>query len=120
MTTENPDIQWALDLLTPDPNYQENFISKNYPWIVCPFITVGGNAYVTYLQGRPWYSGIRRYALAIGAGIIMAKVLKDAKYHREAERDAVMRHYIKLHPEDFPPPVRKTFNEELRDWVACR
>lgn len=57
--------------------------------------------------------GVRRYVFALTAGLITAKVLKDAKYHREAERDAVLRQYVKLHPEDFPPPGNKQINFSL-------
>ena len=30
--------------------------------------------------------------------------MKDMKTHRESERDAILRHYIKTHPDDFPAP----------------
>ncbi|KAJ8674121.1 hypothetical protein QAD02_005383 [Eretmocerus hayati] len=120
MTSTEHDIKWAIDLLTPEPDYEENFLSKNYPWIFWPTVTVGGCAYVNWFMQRPVYAGLPRYGLAAVAGIVLAKVFKDAKYHRESERDQVLRHYIKLHPEDFPPPVRTTYNDEFRDWVPCR
>lgn len=56
-TGSNPDIQWAIDLLTPDPNYEPNFISKWYHYIIIPPMAVGGVTYVNWFQRRPWYSG---------------------------------------------------------------
>ena len=55
-TEVDPKVKWAIDLLTPDPNYEENFLSKNYPWIVLPFTTVGGTLFLNYIQYRPWWS----------------------------------------------------------------
>ncbi|CAB0038798.1 unnamed protein product [Trichogramma brassicae] len=119
-TSDNPEIQWALDLLSPDPLYQENFISKNYHWITWPIFTVGGTLFLNYIQSRPFYASMPRHGLALGIGLTLAKVFRDAKYHREAERDAVLRHYIKLHPEDFIEPERKTWNDTLEAWYPCR
>ncbi|XP_058792351.1 NADH dehydrogenase [ubiquinone] 1 subunit C2 [Phymastichus coffea] len=116
----NTDIQWALDILTPDPNYEPNFFSKWFHWIVIPGTVVSGVAYVNYFQRRPIYAGLRRYAIALVAGLVGAKVLEDAKWHREAERDAVLRHYVKLHPEDFPPPKKETYNDVFWEWVPVR
>lgn len=32
---DNPDIKWALDLLTPDPDYRQNWIASRTQEILC-------------------------------------------------------------------------------------
>lgn len=38
-----------------------------------------------------------------GLGAILAKYVEDYRRDYLAERDAVLRHYVQLHIEDFPP-----------------
>lgn len=50
------------------------------------------------------FSGIQKH-IALGAGL--SGILMYVSKKREdyfAEKDAVLRHYIELHPEDFPTP----------------
>ena len=56
-----------------------------------------------------WFLGVRRYGLSLLFGFALAEISKRAKDKRDTDRDAVMRHYIKLHPECFPAP-RKLLN----------
>lgn len=37
-------------------------------------------------------------------GATLAHFVEQYRINYWAERDAVLRHYIQLHPEDFPPP----------------
>ena len=54
--SEHPEIQWALDLLKPDPNHEPNVLSKYSAEIIC--VTSGfaipslANAYI----GKPFYA----------------------------------------------------------------
>lgn len=34
---------------------------------------------------------------------VVGKYFSDRKDRIEADRDAMLRHYVQLHPEDFPP-----------------
>lgn len=53
MQSDNPDIQWALDLLKPDPLVQPSLLAKYYHQIPC---LVGAPAicgYVNHMRGLP-------------------------------------------------------------------
>ena len=59
---------------------------------------------VTDARHWSWSAGIQRH-LALGAagwvgGLYISKWIES----NSAERDAVLKHYIQLHPEDFPVP----------------
>lgn len=48
--------------------------------------------------------GIQKHALTMAVGALVGQKLDNNRQEYMAERDAVLRHYIKLHPEDFPTP----------------
>lgn len=72
-----------------------------------------------YYARRPYYAGIQRH---IGLGIVglMFGIYVD-KYleKRWSERDAIIRHYIELHPEDFQENRRK-YKEVFDEWYPMR
>uniref|UniRef100_A0A182N710 NADH dehydrogenase [ubiquinone] 1 subunit C2 n=1 Tax=Anopheles dirus TaxID=7168 RepID=A0A182N710_9DIPT len=79
-----------------------------------------GACYVNYGTGRPALSGIQKHvaaALAVGAAATMVEKWRNAHF---AEKDATLRHYIELHPEDFPTPERKKFADVLEYWQPIR
>jgi hypothetical protein len=47
--------------------------------------------------------GIQKHVLAVAVGIPTGFYLQRKIDERFAERDAALVHYMKLHPEDFPP-----------------
>lgn len=44
------------------------------------------------------------YPIYFALGATTAHFFLQYRKNYWAERDAVMRHYVQLHPEDFPPP----------------
>ncbi|XP_035780125.1 NADH dehydrogenase [ubiquinone] 1 subunit C2-like [Anopheles albimanus] len=79
-----------------------------------------GACYVNYGTGRPLLSGIQKHiaaAIAVGTLATMANKWRDSYL---AEKDATLRHYIELHPEDFPTPERKKFADLLEYWQPIR
>lgn len=42
--------------------------------------------------------------MATAAGGFLGKTLEGWRNDHMAERDAILRHYVELHPEDFPDP----------------
>lgn len=54
-------------------------------------------------------SGIQKHIIAAVAGAGVGKVMDDYRNEYYADRDAVLRHYVQLHPEDFPPYGKKLF-----------
>ncbi|XP_011498581.1 PREDICTED: NADH dehydrogenase [ubiquinone] 1 subunit C2 [Ceratosolen solmsi marchali] len=113
-------IKWAIDLLTPDETYKENLISKYYHYITLIPACLGGTVYMNWLQNRPYFASIHRYGVALIIGIAAANITKRYKTHSESKRDSILRQYIKLHPEDFQRPERKTFGEVFDEWIPCR
>ncbi|XP_037087274.1 NADH dehydrogenase [ubiquinone] 1 subunit C2-like [Pollicipes pollicipes] len=86
-------------------------------WSVMGF----GSGFVYNLFAKkPMFAGIQRH-IGLGlagwmAGVYIEKWLQSSA----AERDAVLKHYIQLHPEDFPVPERKKYGEILEDWSPLR
>ncbi|XP_052867126.1 NADH dehydrogenase [ubiquinone] 1 subunit C2 [Anopheles cruzii] len=79
-----------------------------------------GACYVNYGTGRPVFSGIQKHisaALAVGAFATIVHKWSEAHF---AEKDATLRHYIELHPEDFPTPERKKYADVLEYWQPIR
>ncbi|XP_026465477.1 NADH dehydrogenase [ubiquinone] 1 subunit C2-like [Ctenocephalides felis] len=72
------------------------------------------------LTKKPMMSGIQKHILLTasfgGFGYIADKYRND--YY--AERDAMYRHYISLHPEDFPEPERKKYGDLFLPWTPIR
>lgn len=50
--------------------------------------------------------GIQKHLLYTGIAALFGKSVDGWRNTYLAERDAVLRHYIELHPEDFPMPGR--------------
>ncbi|KAJ8927115.1 hypothetical protein NQ314_020388 [Rhamnusium bicolor] len=69
---------------------------------------------------RPYFSGIQKHisATAICAGI--GKIAEDYRSQYLADRDAVFRHYIQLHPEDFPDYERTRIADLFEPWIPIR
>ena len=56
MESDNPNIQWALKLLTPDPTYEPNIFSKYFAQIPCLIIVPLTCRYINISKGRPGFS----------------------------------------------------------------
>ncbi|KAJ6650130.1 NADH dehydrogenase [ubiquinone] 1 subunit C2 [Pseudolycoriella hygida] len=92
--------------------------------IAAPLITGGlgfGLAcFLNFATRRPLFSGIQKHILYAGIGAVGGKVAEGWRSEFFAERDAMIRHYISLHPEDFPMPERKKYADILEEWVPVR
>jgi NADH dehydrogenase (ubiquinone) 1 subunit C2 len=56
------------------------------------------------LKKLTFFTGLH---VKLGAGIVGAGILYYVNKYRDtylADKDAMYRHYVQLHPEDFPPP----------------
>ncbi|XP_018565169.1 NADH dehydrogenase [ubiquinone] 1 subunit C2 [Anoplophora glabripennis] len=69
---------------------------------------------------RPYFSGIQKHFIAAGVGAALGKIIDDYRNQYFADKDAVLRHYIQLHPEDFPPYERRKIADILEPWVPIR
>lgn len=52
----------------------------------------------SYILGAYWYP------IGFVAGFFVGQTILNWRRNYWADRDAVLRHYVQLHPEDFPPP----------------
>lgn len=69
--------------------------------------------------------GIHMIALCGVIGGTLGYFVRQYNDQRNAERDAMFRHYIRLHPEDFPPPrkIHRSFvvlYMYIFDFFFCR
>ncbi|OQR70753.1 NADH:ubiquinone oxidoreductase [Tropilaelaps mercedesae] len=73
-----------------------------------------------YFLNRPYLSGIQRHILAVVGLGFAGNQLRLWLNRRAQYREAVLRHYVSLHPEDFPEPERKKISELFLDWDVRR
>lgn len=62
------------------------------------------NFFILNLRKSFFFLGIHRHFVA---GIVMGYLgilINERRDRYLADRDAIFRHYVELHPEDFPPP----------------
>ncbi|XP_055297017.1 NADH dehydrogenase [ubiquinone] 1 subunit C2 [Sitodiplosis mosellana] len=69
---------------------------------------------------RPKLAGAYLYPIYFAVGAFVGQSILNWRRNYWADRDAVLRHYVQLHPEDFPPPERKKYGDVLLEWVPCR
>lgn len=86
------------------------------------FSAVGvGSAFIfNVFAKKPPFAGIQRHLVLGAAGWMAGLYINQWIASNSAERDAVLKHYIQLHPEDFPVPERKKYSEVLQPWNPLR
>ncbi|XP_022906330.2 NADH dehydrogenase [ubiquinone] 1 subunit C2 [Onthophagus taurus] len=109
-----------VELLTPDLTRPEPYINKFWAPVICGGLAFLGVCFGNYATPRPVFSGLQRHLAATGIGGYIGHVIDGYRNSHYAERDAVLRHYIQLHPDDFPIPERKKFSEVFEPWVPIR
>ncbi|XP_055376047.1 NADH dehydrogenase [ubiquinone] 1 subunit C2 [Condylostylus longicornis] len=80
----------------------------------------GAACYMNFALRVPVFSGIQRHVSFALIGGLLGKYFDGKRNDYLAERDAVLRHYVQLHPEDFPTPERKKFADVLHQWAPIR
>ncbi|XP_034253108.1 uncharacterized protein LOC117652361 [Thrips palmi] len=70
---------------------------------------------------KPAYTGVWRYPIAMAAGVYAGLIIRDWRREKVRTKWAKIKHYIELHPEDFPPyPARTKIGDTLSPWVPMR
>ncbi|KAH8023677.1 hypothetical protein HPB51_015173 [Rhipicephalus microplus] len=108
-------------LFTPEPfNEHRLFMRRFYFWGFPGLAGVLSACIANYFMRKPAFSGIQKHIF--GAALYVALGESAMRYadHRSMERDAVLRRYILLHPEDFPEPERKKYRDVLEPWIPVR
>ena len=120
---ENTGPQIPLDpieLLTESHGIEEPFISKHFSSTVCAVVGVLSVCAGNWATRRPVWAGVQKHVLAGVVGYFVGQFINDRRNAYLAQRDAVYRHYIELHREDFPIPERKKFADVLEYWHPIR
>ncbi|KAK2585969.1 hypothetical protein KPH14_010546 [Odynerus spinipes] len=117
---ENPDIQWALDILTPDPDYKPSQLVEYGLIVGTPLSLFVASCWRNKSLRRPMLAGIHVHIISSLLGFVGAYSCKEVYENHFARRDQMLRHYVTLHPEDFPPPERKKWSEVFDPWYPIR
>ncbi|KAL1139650.1 hypothetical protein AAG570_006628 [Ranatra chinensis] len=91
-------------LLLPDENAIPSVLSDKFVPIFASFLGFSSVVASRYMGRRPVFSGIQHHIIATLVGAVGGKLVYDRYERSNAEKDAIYRHYIELHPEDFPMP----------------
>ncbi|XP_012232911.1 uncharacterized protein ND-B14.5B [Linepithema humile] len=118
--SEHPEIQWALDLLKPDPSYEPFLLQKYASEIVCIGSCLAGVCLHRWFNRRPVFSGIQGHIASIAGGYFVSQIANRLVETYHAEHDTRLRDYIIRHPELFPEPERVKFSEILEEWAPIR
>ncbi|XP_017770670.1 PREDICTED: NADH dehydrogenase [ubiquinone] 1 subunit C2 [Nicrophorus vespilloides] len=109
-----------LEILTPDLSREEPFLNKYYGFLAAGSLCLIGSIIGHYSTKRPILSGVHRHAAYAVIGGALGQYFGNLRNQQNAERDAVFRHYIQLHPEDFPDFERKKYSEIFEPWIPIR
>ncbi|XP_075224961.1 NADH dehydrogenase (ubiquinone) B14.5 B subunit [Lycorma delicatula] len=107
-------------LLIPDEYHQKTFLRDKYGPIILGSVAFGIVSGLNVNYGKPFYSGIHRHAIWTILAAVAGKFLTDRREAYFAERDAIFRNYIELHPEDFPTPERRYLKDVFEPWHPVR
>lgn len=118
--SEHPEVQWALELLKPDPAYEPSILSKYSPEIVCTGSGFAIPSLANVLNNKPFYAGIRKHIGFVIVGYVVSQLAHRFVDNYQMERDTKIRDYIIRHPELFPEPERVKYKYVLEEWTPIR
>ncbi|RZF48249.1 hypothetical protein LSTR_LSTR006216 [Laodelphax striatellus] len=84
------------------------------------FIFGFGSVCYDFFKNKPLSAGFLKHVAFIAGGAYAGQFLYERKQRYHMDRDAAYRHYIDLHPEDFPAAKRVLLKDMLKPWVPCR
>ncbi|XP_045768962.1 NADH dehydrogenase [ubiquinone] 1 subunit C2 [Maniola jurtina] len=111
----------AIELLNMgDQGRKRPFLNEYWPYILGGFFGIGTGVMINFGTKRPLMSGIQKHILGVVGWTAVLTYVTNKRHEYLAEKDAVLRHYIELHPEDFPIPERKKIGDIFEPWVPIR
>ncbi|XP_028168904.1 NADH dehydrogenase [ubiquinone] 1 subunit C2 [Ostrinia nubilalis] len=111
----------AIELLNlGDQGRQKPFLNKFWPEIIGVAFGIGSAAAVNFGTRRPIFSGIQKHIIGVAGWVAVLSYVQKKRDAYLAEKDAVLRHYVELHPEDFAVPERKKIGDILEPWIPIR
>uniref|UniRef100_A0A1A9WXQ4 NADH dehydrogenase [ubiquinone] 1 subunit C2 n=1 Tax=Glossina brevipalpis TaxID=37001 RepID=A0A1A9WXQ4_9MUSC len=109
-----------LELLSNKGERQSTFLSPLYNPAAGALAGFGLAIFLNWGFRRPPFSGIQKHIAFTVLGGVTGSYIDKKRNDYLATRDAILRHYVELHPEDFPPIERKKFADVLDRWVPIR
>ncbi|KAG6456645.1 NADH dehydrogenase [ubiquinone] 1 subunit C2 [Manduca sexta] len=91
-----------------------------WPYVLGLAFGVGTGAFLNFQSRRPPFSGIQKHVFSVAGWTALLSFVQNKRDEYLAEKDAVLRHYIELHPEDFPTPERRKIGDILEPWIPVR
>ncbi|KAL0880827.1 hypothetical protein ABMA27_002012 [Loxostege sticticalis] len=111
----------AIDLLRlGDQGREKPFLNKFWPELLGVAFGIGTGVAINFGTRRPVFSGIQKHVVGVAGWVAALTFIQKKRDEYLAEKDAVLRHYIELHPEDFPVPERKKIGDILEPWIPIR
>ncbi|ALC38573.1 CG12400 [Drosophila busckii] len=117
---ENPAVNDPLQLLTNKGTREPTFLSPIWNPIAGTIAGIGAAIFLNWGLRKPVFSGIQKHIAFAGIGFGAGVFIDQKRNEYLAKRDAVLRHYVELHPDDFPVKDRKKYGEVLESWVPVR
>ena len=109
-----------LEQLTNKDDRQPSWLNDKWNPMICTLMGTASSLYLNYGTRKPLMSGVQRHvafgAIGLALGIYFENMLRE----HSAKRDAVLRHYVELHPDDFPAKPRTKYADVLEHWVPIR
>ncbi|XP_013098564.1 NADH dehydrogenase [ubiquinone] 1 subunit C2 [Stomoxys calcitrans] len=109
-----------LELLTAKEDRKPSFLSSVYNPAASTAAGFGLACMLNWGLRKPIFSGIQNHVGFALLGLLGGTYLDKKRNEELATRDAILRHYVQLHPEDFPPIQRKKYADVLEQWVPIR
>ncbi|XP_023170496.1 NADH dehydrogenase [ubiquinone] 1 subunit C2 [Drosophila hydei] len=109
-----------LELLTNKGTRQPTFLSPIWNPMAGALAGFGAALFMNWGLRKPVFSGVQNHVLFTLIGGGAGYFLDNKRNEYLAKRDAVLRHYVELHPDDFPKTDRKKYGEVLESWVPVR
>merc|ERR1719481_948070 len=118
----NPDprVKWAMDVMDKEGNDFEGFIGRIWaPMSSAIFPVCASTAY--NVQARvPLRTNLIPALIATPFFGLIGYGIRRFFDNRRAEEEAIMRHYILTHPEQFPEPKRTKYIDMIQPWKPWR
>lgn len=109
------------NLFRPLPRSEhDEFLDRFWFWGFPAFMAGAGMCATNWFLRRPMLSGIQRHIIAMSGAAVFGEGFRRFTGYYSSERDAALRHYIMLHPEDFPEPERRKYRDVLETWTPVR
>merc|ERR1711994_558875 len=121
---EDPDprVKWALDLFDNQGYEVTPYRNKFFIPTILGSIFASPYIMMNYRYVRPLYTGAPIPAALFAIGFGMGWKYNEHRSRRQAELEAVTKHYIMLHPDRFPEPEMKKFGDKevFTPWKVNR